>query len=98
MAVFGCLPRKTDRRLPTVYRRRRCTTRNREICLTITRDLRMLPLRDFSTVARRCVMAPSQRRYGMTKADIVAQVAASVQLPKHQTEAVITQFLQTIME
>ena len=33
----------------------------------------------------------------MTKADLVDQVTASVQLPKHQTEAVITQFLQTIM-
>ena len=34
----------------------------------------------------------------MTKAELVDQVAATVQLPKHQTEAVITQFLQTIME
>jgi len=34
----------------------------------------------------------------MTKAELVDQVAATVQLPKHQTETVITQFLQTIME
>jgi nucleoid DNA-binding protein len=33
----------------------------------------------------------------MTKADLVDQVAAAVQLPKHQTEAVITQFLEAIM-
>ena len=33
----------------------------------------------------------------MTKADLVYQVAAAVQLPKHQTEAVITQFLEAIM-
>ena len=34
----------------------------------------------------------------MTKAEIVDQVAATVQLPKHQTDAVITRFLQAIME
>ena len=34
----------------------------------------------------------------MTKAEIVDQVAATVQLTKHQTEAVITQFMQGIME
>jgi nucleoid DNA-binding protein len=34
----------------------------------------------------------------MTKAELVDQVAATVQLPKHQTEAVITRFLQAIME
>jgi DNA-binding protein HU-beta len=34
----------------------------------------------------------------MTKAELVDQVAATAQLPKHQTEAVITQFLQVIME
>jgi len=34
----------------------------------------------------------------MTKAELVDQVAATVQLPKHQTEAVITRFLQTIMD
>jgi len=33
----------------------------------------------------------------MTKADLVDQVAAAVQLPKHQTEAVITRFLEAIM-
>ena len=34
----------------------------------------------------------------MTKAELVDQVAAAVQLPKHQTDAVITRFLQAIME
>ena len=34
----------------------------------------------------------------MTKAEIVDQVAATVQLPKHQTDAVITRFLQAIMD
>jgi DNA-binding protein HU-beta len=34
----------------------------------------------------------------MTKAKLVDQVAATVQLPKHQTDVVITRFLQTIME
>src|ERR687886_1087005 len=33
----------------------------------------------------------------MTKAELVDQVAAAVQLPKHQTEEVITQFLEAIM-
>jgi len=34
----------------------------------------------------------------MTKADLVDQVAATVQLPKHQIETVIMQCLQAIME
>ena len=34
----------------------------------------------------------------MTKAELVDQVATAVQLPKHQTDTVITQFLQAIME
>jgi nucleoid DNA-binding protein len=34
----------------------------------------------------------------MTKADLVDHVATAVQLPKHQTDTVITQFLQAIME
>jgi DNA-binding protein HU-beta len=33
----------------------------------------------------------------MTKAELVDQVAAAVQMPKHQTEAVITQFVEAIM-
>ena len=33
----------------------------------------------------------------MTKADLVGQVAATVQMPKHQTEEVITRFLEAIM-
>src|SRR5438874_8708148 len=35
---------------------------------------------------------------GMTKADLVDQIAAMVQLPKHKTDAVITRFLQGIMD
>ena len=34
----------------------------------------------------------------MTKAELVDQVAATVQLPKNKTEAVITGFLQGIMD
>jgi DNA-binding protein HU-beta len=34
----------------------------------------------------------------MTKAELVDHVAAAVQLPKHQTDTVITQFLQAIMD
>ena len=34
----------------------------------------------------------------MTKAELVDQVAETVQLPKNRTEAVITGFLQAIME
>ena len=34
----------------------------------------------------------------MTKAELVDQVAATAQLPKHQTDAVITRFLQAIMD
>ena len=34
----------------------------------------------------------------MTKAALVNHVAATVQLPKHQTEAVITSFLQGIVD
>jgi nucleoid DNA-binding protein len=33
----------------------------------------------------------------MTKADLVDHVATAMQLPKHQTDTVITQFLQAIM-
>src|SRR5262249_43147146 len=33
----------------------------------------------------------------MTKAELVDHVATAVQLPKHQTDTVITQFLQAIM-
>jgi integration host factor subunit beta len=34
----------------------------------------------------------------MTKAELVDQVAATVQLPKRKIDAVLTQFLQSIME
>jgi nucleoid DNA-binding protein len=34
----------------------------------------------------------------MTKADLVDHVAATVQLPKSQTDAVLTQCLQAIMD
>ena len=34
----------------------------------------------------------------MTKAELVDHVAATVQLPKRQTETVITQFLQAVMD
>jgi nucleoid DNA-binding protein len=34
----------------------------------------------------------------MTKAELVDHVATAMQLPKHQTDTVITQFLQAIMQ
>ena len=34
----------------------------------------------------------------MTKAELVDHVAAAAQFPKHQTDTVITQFLQAIMD
>ncbi len=34
----------------------------------------------------------------MTKAELVEQVAAAIQVSKHQTDVVITQFLEAIME
>ena len=34
----------------------------------------------------------------MTKAELVDQVAANVQLPKHQIDAVLTRFLEGIMD
>jgi integration host factor subunit beta len=34
----------------------------------------------------------------MTKAELVDKVAATIQLPKHQTEAVVNLFLQCIIE
>src|SRR2546427_9434813 len=43
------------------------------------------------------VCASSRGVIGMTKAELVDQVAATVQLPKSQIDAVLTQFLQSIM-
>jgi len=55
-------------------------------------------LLDISTPARHGLLAYVSKGEGsMTKADLVDQVATAVQLPKHQTEAVITQFLEAIM-
>jgi len=39
-----------------------------------------------------------QRRGGYDKAELVDHVAAAAQFPKHQTDTVITQFLQAIMD
>src|SRR5262249_28038 len=56
-------------------------------------------LRDFLTLARRCILAPAYRGEAcMTKADLVDQVAAAAQVPKPQVEAVLTQSLQAIMD
>jgi integration host factor subunit beta len=58
----------------------------------------MLALPDISTLARHWFLACVEKgEGGMTKADLVDQVAAAVQMPKHQTEAVITRFLEAIM-
>ena len=55
-------------------------------------------LSDDLTLARRWGLACFYKgEEGMTKADLVDQVAAAVQLPKPQTEAVITRFLEAIM-
>src|SRR6266446_9024898 len=43
-------------------------------------------------------MVPPRGDMCMTKAELVDQVASTVQLPKHQTDAVITRFLQGIMD
>jgi len=51
-----------------------------------------------STLARHGLLAYCDKgKEGMTKAELIDQVAAAVQLPKHQTETVITQFLEAIM-
>jgi nucleoid DNA-binding protein len=47
--------------------------------------------------ARDDALAPAEEM-GMTQADLVDQVAATVQLSKSQTDAVLTQCLQAIME
>ena len=58
----------------------------------------MLALPDISTLARHWFLACVEKgEGGMTKADLVDQVAAAVQMPKHQTKAMITQFLEAIM-
>src|SRR5712691_13351063 len=49
-------------------------------------------------MARRCAMAPGIGDMGMTKAELVDHVAATVHLPKHQIDAVLTQCLQGIMD
>ena len=55
-------------------------------------------LPDISILTRHWLLACVDKgEDSMTKADLVDQVAAAVQLPKHQTEAVITQFLEAIM-
>src|SRR5207253_193739 len=77
---------------------RRHAADNREKCLTtVTRAAYAFPP-DVSPLARRWILAGSSRgEEGMTKAELVDQVAAAVQMPKHQTDAVITQFLEAIM-
>ena len=75
-----------------------------ENCLTtVTREAYAFPS-DFSTLARRCLLACSSREEGgMTKAELVDHVAAAMPVLKHQTEAVITgrvqkiQYLQTML-
>jgi integration host factor subunit beta len=48
---------------------------------------------------KHAVVAPSGRRcVGMTKAGLVDKVAATIQLPKHQTETVVNLFLQCVTD
>ena len=59
----------------------------------------MLQRLSLSTMVKHAVVAPSWRRCaGMTKAELVDKVAATIQLPKHQTETVVNLFLQCITD
>src|SRR5438046_5862468 len=49
-------------------------------------------------MARRCAMTLVTGDRCMTKAELVDHVAATVQLPKSQTDAVLTQFMQAIID
>src|SRR5438270_10020037 len=52
-----------------------------------------------STRVRHSAVIPSCRRCaGMTKAELVDKVAATIQLPQHQTETVVNLFWQCIMD
>jgi nucleoid DNA-binding protein len=44
------------------------------------------------------MIPPPAEEIGMTNADLVDHVAATVQLSKSQTDAVLTQYLQAIMD
>src|SRR5213082_620172 len=59
----------------------------------------MLQRLSLSTMVKHAVVVPSWRRCaGMTKAELVDKVAATIQLPKHQTETVVNLFLQCITD
>src|SRR5262249_53990761 len=59
----------------------------------------MLQRLSLSTMVKHAGVAPSWRRCaGMTKAGLVNKVAATIQLPRHQTETVVNLFLQCITD
>src|SRR5205085_9564535 len=59
----------------------------------------MLQRLSLSTMVKHAVVVPSWRRCaGMTKAELVDKVAATIQLPQHQTETVVNLFWQCIMD
>ena len=59
----------------------------------------MLPRLSLATMVKHVGVAPSWRRgAGMTKAALVDKVAATIQLPQHQTATVVNLFLQCIIE
>ena len=66
--------------------------------LTMTQGTYTLLPRGILTWAKCYIVAPSRGDECMTKTELVNHVAATVQLPRQQTEAVIMQCLQTIME
>src|SRR5215831_3356769 len=57
-------------------------------------SVRVGDVRDCYSRARGCPMAPPRGEGCMTKTELVNRVAATVQLPTQQTEAVITQCVQ----
>ncbi len=73
--------------------------RNRAKALTSISGLGTLSPYDCSTRAQPSTMTPPPaEEMWMTKGELVDHVAATVQLPKAQTDAVLTQCLQAIMD
>src|SRR5215472_3190726 len=67
--------------------------------LTTPEATPMLQRLSLSTMDKYAGVAPSWRRCaGMTKAGLVNKVAATIQLPRHQTETVVNLFLQCITD
>jgi len=83
----------------TRYRGRPHAAHNRAKDLTLGSGRCTLFPCDCSTRAKSATMTPPPtEEMRMTKAELVDHVAATVQLPKSQTDAVLTQCLQAIMD